>query len=152
MNQFKKIARESGIELLMPPPSLTEMKGEFIQWEKDKLLKARFPYDARFINPISSMQGGILAAALDNVWGPLSYTVMAAPCVTLELSTTFISPILPADAWYEVEGLVTARTKNMIFLDGRITIAATSAGGSVTSPERLVAIGKTICLARHKRS
>ena len=115
------------------------MKGEFLLWEKEKRLKARFPYDVRFTNPIASMQGGILCAALDNVWGPLSYMTMAAPCVTLELSTTFVSPVLPADEWYDVEGWIISRTKRLLFMEGHIKAA---------DGQRLIATGKTISMAR----
>jgi acyl-coenzyme A thioesterase PaaI-like protein len=57
-------------DFLGPPPVFESMQGEFLEFdEKDKVLKARFPILDTYLNPYGSMQGGMIAAAVDNVLG-----------------------------------------------------------------------------------
>jgi acyl-coenzyme A thioesterase PaaI-like protein len=39
------------------------------------------------------MQGGFLAAAFDNTFGPLSYLAARRPCSTLDMHINFIRPV-----------------------------------------------------------
>lgn len=76
-----------------PPPVFMTMQGEFLQFDlEDGTLAARFPVLESYLNPYGSMQGGMVAAAVDNTLGPLSVLV-APPNVTRHLELTYSRPV-----------------------------------------------------------
>jgi len=76
-------------EYAFPPPVFALMKGEFVELDLDAgLLSARFPVLESYLNPYGSMQGGMIAAAVDNTLGPLSVLV-APPNVTRRLEVKY---------------------------------------------------------------
>jgi acyl-coenzyme A thioesterase PaaI-like protein len=78
--------------LLLPPPCFVALKGEFLDYdEENKMIKTRFPILKEFLNPYSSLQGGIVAAVIDNTIGPLSVLV-APPNVTREMRVKYSRP------------------------------------------------------------
>jgi acyl-coenzyme A thioesterase PaaI-like protein len=80
-------------DFLIPPPVFNEMEGEFLDYDVESgILKTRFPVLERFLNPYGSMQGGMVAAAVDNTFGPLSMLV-APPNVTRRLEMKYSHPI-----------------------------------------------------------
>lgn len=80
-------------QLKLPPPIFTDMEGEFVDMDlKAQTLTVRFPVQARYQNPMGYMQGGMIAAAIDNAIGPLSFMV-AAPNVTKTMEVTYLRPI-----------------------------------------------------------
>ena len=80
-------------ELQLPPPIFTDMKGEFVDIDlAAKTLTVRFPVQERYQNPMGYMQGGMIAAAIDNAIGPLSFLV-AAPNVTKTMEVTYLRPV-----------------------------------------------------------
>jgi acyl-coenzyme A thioesterase PaaI-like protein len=63
-------------DFLIPPPVFELMQGEFLTIDLDSgQIKTRFPVLAEYQNPYRIMQGGIVAAAVDNTIGPLSFLV-----------------------------------------------------------------------------
>ena len=83
-------------DLKIPPPVFVEMGGEFVDFNMaKKSLTVRFPVQERYQNPMGYMQGGVIAAAVDNVIGPLSFMV-APPSVTKTLEMVYLRPILPS--------------------------------------------------------
>ncbi|MCA9989614.1 MAG: PaaI family thioesterase, partial [Anaerolineales bacterium] len=92
----------AGGALQIPPPVFVEMGGEIVAWDMAaKSLAVRFPVQARFQNPMGYMQGGMIAAAVDNVVGPLSFMV-APPSVTRSLTMEYLRPIPPSLAEFTV--------------------------------------------------
>lgn len=80
---------------LIPPPVFTTMRGEFLDFDLDSgTLSARFPVLQEYCNPYGSMQGGMLAAAVDNTLGPLGMLV-APPNVTRRLEMKYSRPVTP---------------------------------------------------------
>ncbi len=80
-------------QLQLPPPIFADMAGEFVDLDMAaKTLTVRFPLQARYQNPMGTMQGGMIAAAIDNAIGPLSFMV-AAPNVTKTMEVTYLRPI-----------------------------------------------------------
>ncbi|MCJ7824733.1 MAG: PaaI family thioesterase, partial [Anaerolineales bacterium] len=55
-------------------------------------LRTRFPVKPEYLNPYRTMQGGMIAAAVDNTLGPLSMLV-ASPNVTRRLEMKFSRPV-----------------------------------------------------------
>ena len=80
-------------ESAIPPPVFTAMRGEFVEHDLDAgTLTTRFPVLDSYLNPYGTMQGGMVAAAVDNTLGPLSMLV-APPNVTHRLEMTYSRPI-----------------------------------------------------------
>lgn len=107
-------------DMEIPPKVFTDMGGELLHYEEGEALTARFPVRARYQNPMQYMQGGMIAAAIDNTLGPLSYLV-APPSVTTQLNTSFIRPVSPDDDYLEVTGWVVEQTGRQLFLAARAT-------------------------------
>jgi len=80
-------------QLKLPPPIFTDMQGEYVAMDLEaKTMTIRFPVQERYQNPMGYMQGGMIAAAIDNAIGPLSFMV-AAPNVTKSMEVTYLRPI-----------------------------------------------------------
>lgn len=77
----------------LPPPVFTAMEGKFLKLDLDVgALTAQFPVRESYLNPYGTMQGGMVAAAIDNTLGPLSMLV-APPNVTRRLEITYSRPV-----------------------------------------------------------
>jgi acyl-coenzyme A thioesterase PaaI-like protein len=77
----------------IPPPVFVHMHGEFVAVDAEAgTLTARFPVFEHYLNPYDGVQGGIIAAAVDNTLGPLSMLV-APPNVTRRLEMTYSRPV-----------------------------------------------------------
>jgi acyl-coenzyme A thioesterase PaaI-like protein len=88
---------------LVPPPVFIELGGEFLNLDLEQnLLIARFPIDKRFLNPYGVLQGGMIAAAIDNTLGPLSMLV-APPNLTRKLDIKFSRPAAIEDEFLLAE-------------------------------------------------
>ena len=80
-------------EFLVPPPVFKAMQGEFLTFDQEAgVLQTRFPVLEIFLNPYGSMQGGMVAAAVDNTLGPLGMLV-APPNVTRRLEMKYSHPV-----------------------------------------------------------
>ncbi len=120
MEQMKKVLPEEADHLLLPPPVFTEMGGEMIDFDAAvPLLKARFPVDARFLNPMGAVQGGVLVTLLDNTIGPLSLLI-APPSVTTQFNTSFLRPASQDMAYLIVTARLTERTGRQLFFSGQV--------------------------------
>ena len=106
--------------LQIPPPVFTEMRAEVVGYEEGRSMRVRFPFDARYANPAGIMQGGAIAAAIDNTLGPLSYLV-APPGVTTQLNLSYLRPVTPDLAYYEVEARLDERTRHTLYMSARVT-------------------------------
>lgn len=99
---------------MIPPPVFITMKGEFITFDlEDGVLKTKFPVQEQFLNPFRSLQGGIVAAAVDNTFGPLSMLV-APPSVTRRIEMKYSSPVTPDLEYITVEARFIKRDHRML--------------------------------------
>jgi uncharacterized protein (TIGR00369 family) len=120
MEQMKKVLPDDTGDLLLPPPVFTEMNGEIIDFDANvPLLKAQFPVDTRFLNPMGVVQGGVLITLLDNTIGPLSLLI-APPSVTTQFNTSFLQPASQDMAYLTVTARLTERTRRQLFFSGHI--------------------------------
>lgn len=78
------------IEITLPPPSFVTMNAEMEEYEKNKRLIVSFPVEKSQTNPVGVMQGGFIAAAFDNTFGPLSYMVAKKPMTTIDMNIQYI--------------------------------------------------------------
>lgn len=99
---------------LIPPPIFKTMGGEFISFDpKIGVIKTKFPVLYKFLNPFGSMQGGMVAAAVDNTFGPLSMLV-APPSVTRRIEMKYSRPVTPDLQYITVEAKLISRDDRML--------------------------------------
>jgi uncharacterized protein (TIGR00369 family) len=125
----------------LPMPPCSGLLGwEAISLEPGRVL-VRFQARPAFCNPQGTVQGGFLAAMLDDAMGPALFTLLddaqAAP--TLEMKVTYLRPARPGPL--VAEGRVLHRTKNVAFLEGTLmredadVIATATATARILLPE-----------------
>lgn len=117
---YQKAFAEKGIHLQLPALSLGELQLEYTGLEKDLSLSAKLPFQKRFTNPVGVYQGGMLAAAMDDVFGPLAYMTAQSPCMTLSMNVTFLRPFTPKDEEVFIKGTIIQKTKSFIFMRAEI--------------------------------
>ena len=110
-----------GVDIQLPPPSMLELQIEYLEATPGKNIKGKVPFQKRFTNPIETYQGGILTAAMDDLYGPLSYITAGRPCTTLSLNTTFLKPFTEQMGFVIIEVEVLQKTKSFIFMRATVT-------------------------------
>lgn len=108
------------VPLQLPPPCLTDMQAEPLEFEDGILLRMRFPVLPRYQNPLGYMQGGFIAAALDNTLGPFSYLI-APPSVTTHLAIDYLRPVMREETAIVCTARLVERTAKTLFLSGQVT-------------------------------
>jgi acyl-coenzyme A thioesterase PaaI-like protein len=102
-------------EYTFPPPVFAAMQGACVGLDLDaEALTTRFPILESYLNPYGTMQGGMLAAAVDNTLGPLSMLV-AAPNVTRQLEITYNWPVTLDIGYIVVEARLLERRDRRLF-------------------------------------
>lgn len=114
--QFKAM----GMELEMPPNSIKTHGTVYTYFEPGAVLCAEFSFDERFTNPMKMYQGGFLCAALDDVFGPLTYMAAKKPAVTVQMNTTFIRPFTAKDKKIVIKAEVVSQTKSLLVLQAEV--------------------------------
>ena len=101
-------------DYLIPPPVFQEMRGEFVGFDiQAGTLTTRFPVLEKYRNPYGAMQGGMLAAAVDNTIGPLSLLV-APPSVTRRLEMKYSRPATPDVGYITIHGTFVERQERRL--------------------------------------
>lgn len=96
------------IELPPAPPCYTGMKARLTGHKPGTELTVVFPVYEGYVNPAGSMQGGIISAAFDNVFGPLCYRASGTGASAMvDMNTRYHRPVFPGD-----ELTITARVKS----------------------------------------
>lgn len=106
--------------LQLPPPIFELMQGEFLNYDAEaKTLSVRFPIKRDYENPMGLMQGGMIATAIDNTVGPLSFLV-APPNVTTHLNVTYLRPLKPEEGHFTVTARVMEQTRSQLFMEADV--------------------------------
>lgn len=108
-----------GVDIEIPPKIFVEMEGEILEYVEGKSLKVKFPVKEKYQNPLGAMQGGMITAAIDNTFGPLSYLV-APPSATTHLNTTFIRPVTSKDTHIYIEAVVDEITRSQVHMSAKV--------------------------------
>jgi len=104
-----------------PPPVFVAMQGEFLEFDlQNGSLKARFPILESHLNPYGTMQGGMIAAAVDNTLGPLS-VALASPNVTRTLELKYSHPALPEMGYITVNAWLVERDGPWLAFQARVS-------------------------------
>jgi uncharacterized protein (TIGR00369 family) len=119
MNPLEQMATQLSSlngKLKIPPPVFIEMGGEIVSLNaQTQTATVRFPVEERYQNPIGYIQGGIIAAMIDNAVGPLSFLV-APPSVTKSMMLEFIKPITPDMQMVTINASVESLAGRKLFL------------------------------------
>ena len=108
-------------DFLFPPPVFTLMQGELLELDLEKAtLTARFPVLESYRNPYGTMQGGMLAAAVDNTIGPLSVAV-APPNVTRTLEMKYSQAVRPEMGYIMVHARLVERMDPKLIFEARVS-------------------------------
>jgi acyl-coenzyme A thioesterase PaaI-like protein len=112
----------------IPPPVFVSMQAEVVAFDFEQAsLTVRFPVLEKDLNPYHTMQGGMIAAAIDNTLGPLSMLV-APPNVTRHLDVTYSQPITLELGVFLVTARLVERDKRFLNFTAEVT---TEAGGKL---------------------
>ena len=107
-------------DYLIPPPVFIAMQGEFMDFDLDSgTLTTRFPVLDQFRNPYGFMQGGMLAAAVDNTIGPLSMLV-SPPNVTRRLEMKYSRPVTSDLEYIAVQGSLVGRKSSQLTFSAEV--------------------------------
>lgn len=103
-----------------PPEVFLDMEAEIVSFdEKEASIEVRFPVLKRYRNPMGVMQGGMVAAAMDNTYGPLT-VLLGTTSVTTHLATTFVRPVGRHETHITVAARVTARSRRQIHMAAEV--------------------------------
>jgi uncharacterized protein (TIGR00369 family) len=90
IQEMNKGFQTGSYKITIPPPSFLDMNGEILEYVKNKSITVSFPVQTKQTNPMGFMQGGYIAAAFDNAFGPLSYLVAKKPTTTIDMNIQYI--------------------------------------------------------------
>ncbi len=134
--------------LTIPPPVFEDMQAEVVDYVPGDAethigarLTVRMPVLDRYRNPMGHVQGGIVAAMVDNAVGPLSYLV-APPSATTQMTVTYLAPLRPDLASVRVTATLAHRAGRTLVLDAEVRsadgdlLAAARATHAVLRPPR----------------
>lgn len=139
--ELDALAYPPELDLRIPPPVFLEMEGRFLDYVSRKELTVAFPVPEKFCNPMGNMQGGIIAAAFDNTFGPLSFLAARGLTTTIDMNTQYIRPVRLGETL-----TITAR----VVLRGFSTMYMTAEG--FNRAEKLVAMSTTNIMILRPRS
>ncbi|TGN20229.1 PaaI family thioesterase [Leptospira idonii] len=119
-------------KITIPPPSFIDMKASIEGYVKNKSITVSFPVMENQTNPMGMMQGGYIAAAFDNAFGPLSYLVAKKPTTTIDMNIQYIRGVateqkVVVEAKVEAKGFSTIHmTAEMRTEKGKLLATATT--------------------------
>lgn len=116
-SRFKETCKDVAI----PPPVFKAMRAEIIGFDLEAgKLEVRFPVLKEQLNPFGNMQGGMIAAMIDNTLGPLSMAV-APPNFTRHFELKYRAPIHFDIKHVIVSGHYVERKQRQLFFTASLT-------------------------------
>jgi len=122
-----------------PPPAAALLGFELLAIDPEQgTIRVRFTARPEFANPIGVVQGGFLAAMLDDTLGP-ALTATLEPdqfAPTIELKVNFVAPAKPGPL--VADGRVVARGGSIAFLAGELRTEDGVLVATATATARIV--------------
>ncbi|PLY16845.1 MAG: PaaI family thioesterase [Sedimenticola sp.] len=107
-------------DINFPPPVFDTLRGEMVEIDLDKkVLVNRFPVLSEYLNPYGTLQGGIIAAVIDNTIGPLSMLV-APPSYTRHLELKYTKAISPEIGFVYVKAKFMGSKKRLLYFQASV--------------------------------
>jgi uncharacterized protein (TIGR00369 family) len=122
-----------------PPPSAALLGWKVLETSQGAgQIRIEFRATEQFTNVVGNIQGGFLAAMLDDTLGPALVTVLEPYefCPTLELKVSFLRPARPGR--FVGEGRVVHRGNSIGFLEGRLLNNQDEPVATATSTVRIL--------------
>jgi len=131
--RMEQITPPDVLEKLVLPSPISHVLGvELLEFDETiPALHCQYPVNDDHRNPYGYLQGGILAALMDNTIGILGLLV-APPSVTTQFNISYIRPVTPQEKIVRVEATVTERTRRLLFFHAK---AINSAGKTLSSAQ-----------------
>jgi len=138
-------ARLSGLEMMrlvaageLPAPGIATLLGMELTEVEDGTATFTLEPDARMLNPLGSVHGGIAATLLDSAMGCAVHTTLPAGrgYTTAQLNLHYLRPMLPGMGLVRAVGTVLHRGRRQCTAEGRL----------LDAEDRLLAHGTTTCL------
>jgi uncharacterized protein (TIGR00369 family) len=104
----------------IPPPIFNLMEGRIESYTPGQSLTTSFPVKEDYYNPLGRMQGGMIATAIDNTYGPLSFLVGGGAAVTLSMNLDYVRGIT-AGRRLTVTASVISRSRTNLILGAEAT-------------------------------
>jgi len=123
-------------DIEFPPPVFELMQGEIFDFVMDaekEILINRFPVLTEQLNPYGNMQGGIIAAAIDNTIGPLSMLV-SPPNFTRYMKVKYVQVVSLDLGYIYVTATFKKKHKRQLFFEA---IVKDSDGNKLASAESI---------------
>lgn len=79
--------------LMIPPPSFVSSGAKILSFRSGESIALAFLVREYQLNPIGTLQGGILCAFFDDAFGCLAFASLSRPCVSISLAIDFIRAI-----------------------------------------------------------
>lgn len=108
--------REAG-----PGPAFTHMNGLFLDYMAEHSMIASFPVKPEYANSLGVVQGGFVAAAIDNVFGCFALLTTKQPCATITMNLSYIRPVKVDEGDMTVEVKVIQQTRSLFFVSGKLS-------------------------------
>lgn len=130
----------------LPRPPCAELLG----WEvvearpADGWIRLRFEGRPEFVNPAGYIQGGFLAAMLDDSMGPAMFIYSEGRVFspTIEMHVSFLAPARPGPLYGE--GQVVQAGESIAFLEGRLMDLSGTVVARATASARLAPSDKAL--------
>jgi uncharacterized protein (TIGR00369 family) len=113
------VLRAVNENLIEAPPAAALLGWKALELEPGRV-KVRYTARAEFGNPQGAIQGGFLAAMLDDAMGPALFTTLHSDqfAPTVEMKVNYLRPARPGPII--AEGRVVHRTRSLAFLEGTL--------------------------------
>jgi uncharacterized protein (TIGR00369 family) len=113
------ILRAASDGLVETPPAAALLGWKALSLEPGHV-RVRYTARPEFGNPQGAIQGGFLAAMLDDAMGPALFTTLAADqfAPTIEMKVNFLRPARPGTLI--AQGRVVHKTRSLAFLEGTL--------------------------------
>jgi uncharacterized protein (TIGR00369 family) len=135
----------TALDRLTPPPSARLLGWHLLDARPgDGWIRVGFDGKPEFCNPAGFVQGGILAAMLDDTMGPAVFVMTDGKLYTATISMTvnFLSPAVPGPI--TGEATVMQLGKTIAFVEGKLTGTNGAVLATASTSLRLVETAKAI--------
>lgn len=123
--------------LVETPPAAALLGWKALSLEPGHI-RVRYTAQPEFGNPQGAIQGGFLAAMLDDAMGPALFTLLAAEdfAPTIEMKVSFLRPARPGPLI--AEGRVVHQSRSIAFLEGTLATEDGDLVATATATARII--------------
>ena len=131
------VLRAASDGMVETPPAAALLGWEALTLEPGHV-RVRYTARPEFGNPQGAIQGGFLAALLDDAMGPALFTTLAAEdfAPTIEMKVSFLRPARPGPLL--AEGRVVHQTRSPAFLEGTLATEDGDLVATATATARII--------------